>query len=90
MNDIKLLIESLPDYVNHDIHVYISMERDILNLIDKMRDFREGLIEIDRKYDLDRLALDFDDVYNHSIDAECLLKDKCKHIIEIIDDMSSN
>ena len=90
MNDIKLLIEALPDYFNSCLTMSLDMERDILNLIDKMRDFQEMVIEIYQKYDLGRLALHFDDVYNHSIDAECLLKDKCRHIIEIIDDMASN
>ena len=90
MNDVKLLIESLPDYVNRCLTMSLDMERDILNLIDKMRDFQEMVIEIYQKYDLERLSLNFDEVYNHSIDTECSLKDKCKHIIEIIDDMSSN
>ena len=70
--------------------VSLDMERDLLNLIDKMRDFQELVVEIYQKYDLERLALDFDDVYNHSIDAECLLKEKCRAIIENIDDMASN
>ena len=90
MNDIKLLIEALPDYVNRCLTMSLDMERDLLNLIDKMRNFQEMVVEIYQKYDLERLSLDFDDVYNHSIDAECLLKDKSKHIIEIIDDMASN
>ena len=90
MDVIKQLIEELPDYVNRCYTISIEMERDILILIDKMRDFREKLNEINEKYNTERLALNFDEILCHTINAELLLKHKHRDIINDIDDMASN